>query len=231
MCTTCWRWTPGEQPSTGGGRYRTRGPDRLLAGLLLGLTSPSALGGVPSGLACRLTGSPADGDARPWHSRDPPASSPPPACSFACARTLHAGFPSAFLWVERFRWALAGVIDDTRPMDAMPLSFDTPAEDEIATGALTGAPAGSAGGNLRQLGPLLGPTCGHGIQPGFSLHLSPGTWFSGYFAASLQAPCLPTCPWCSCGTGTCLMPSTLLRVPARRILPAGTAPCCGSSKR
>ncbi|PSC74347.1 P-loop containing nucleoside triphosphate hydrolase [Micractinium conductrix] len=57
---------------------------------------------------------------------------------FACARTLHAGFPSAFLWLERFQWALAGLIDDTRPMDMMPLSFATPAEDEIATSALTG---------------------------------------------------------------------------------------------
>lgn len=57
---------------------------------------------------------------------------------FAYARTLHAGFPAAFLWIERFKWALRGFIDRTRPMDAMPLTLDTPAEDEIAVSALTG---------------------------------------------------------------------------------------------
>ncbi|KAL4419406.1 hypothetical protein ABPG77_003380 [Micractinium sp. CCAP 211/92] len=57
---------------------------------------------------------------------------------FAYARTLHAGFPAAFLWMERFKWALSGFIDPTRPMDAMPLTLDTPAEDEIAVSALTG---------------------------------------------------------------------------------------------
>lgn len=52
--------------------------------------------------------------------------------------TFQAGFPSAFLLLHRLRWALEWLIDDTRPMDAMPLSFATPAEDEIATHALSG---------------------------------------------------------------------------------------------
>lgn len=71
------------------------------------------------------------------HPRPLPAGSYP-SSRFAFARTLHAGFPAAFAWVERFSWALAGLVDDTRPMDAMPLSLDTPAEDEI--GACLGAP-------------------------------------------------------------------------------------------
>lgn len=67
---------------------------------------------------------------------------PPSAhCRFAYARTLHAGFPAAFLWTERFQWALAGLVDETRPMDSMPLSLDTPAEDEIAMSALAGVSA------------------------------------------------------------------------------------------
>lgn len=45
---------------------------------------------------------------------------------FAYARTLDAGFPSACLWMSRFAWALAGFCDSTRPMDALPLSLDTP---------------------------------------------------------------------------------------------------------
>ena len=61
---------------------------------------------------------------------------------FAYARTLHAGFPASFLALERFKWLLAGLVDDTRPMDFMPLSLDTPAEDEIAVSALTGGAAG-----------------------------------------------------------------------------------------
>ena len=132
----------------------------------------------------------------------PPASSPPPACSFACARTLHVGFPSAFLWVERFKWALAGVIDETRPMDAMPLSFDTPAEDEIATSALTGAPACRAGGNL-ELG------WGH-----WGAWLAAGTWLwacnpalaspPAPFTCLSGCPCYPPPPPPSCRHRVCL---------------------------
>lgn len=54
---------------------------------------------------------------------------------------MHAGFPAVFLWLERFQWVLAGFVDLTRPMDAMPLSLDTPAEDEIAMGAVAGVSA------------------------------------------------------------------------------------------
>jgi omega-hydroxy-beta-dihydromenaquinone-9 sulfotransferase len=51
--------------------------------------------------------------------------------------TYQAGFPSAFLFTQKFNWALSWLIDDTRPMDSMALSFTTPAEDEIAVNMLT----------------------------------------------------------------------------------------------
>lgn len=66
-----------------------------------------------------------------------------PAPRFAYARTLHAGFPAAFLWLEAagLKPALSGFVDPTRPMDQMPLSLDTPAEDEIAMSAVAGVSA------------------------------------------------------------------------------------------
>ncbi|KAL6778559.1 hypothetical protein ACKKBF_B15270 [Auxenochlorella protothecoides x Auxenochlorella symbiontica] len=58
---------------------------------------------------------------------------------FACVDTLAAGFPSAFLTLGPALARLAApLLDPTRPMDAMALSFQTPAEDEIAVCALTG---------------------------------------------------------------------------------------------
>jgi hypothetical protein len=57
---------------------------------------------------------------------------------FAYATTFQAGFPSTFMLLQRFSWFLSFFIDETRPMDAMPLSFTTPAEDEIAVNVLTG---------------------------------------------------------------------------------------------
>ena len=57
---------------------------------------------------------------------------------FAYVDTFQAGFPSTFLLLRRFKWALSWLIDDTRPMDNMPLSLGTPAEDEIAVNMLTG---------------------------------------------------------------------------------------------
>ena len=57
---------------------------------------------------------------------------------FAYPTTFMCGFPSYFLWFERFGKALlAGVISKTRPMDNMALSFDTPQEDELATNVLS----------------------------------------------------------------------------------------------
>ena len=49
-----------------------------------------------------------------------------------------AGFPSSFLSMRQVQWLLAPLLDATRPMDAMALSFQLPAEDEIATAGLTG---------------------------------------------------------------------------------------------
>ena len=40
------------------------------------------------------------------------------------------------------QWLLSPVLDATRPMDGMALSFDLPAEDEIATSGLSGERAG-----------------------------------------------------------------------------------------
>lgn len=56
---------------------------------------------------------------------------------FATANTFHCGFPSSFLCLEKFSWLLAPLVDKRRPMDNMPLSFATPAEDEIATNVLS----------------------------------------------------------------------------------------------
>ena len=54
------------------------------------------------------------------------------------ADTLSAGFPSAFLSLGgALRRLAAPLLDSTRPMDAMALSFDTPAEDELAVCALS----------------------------------------------------------------------------------------------
>ena len=51
------------------------------------------------------------------------------------------GFPSSFLSMRRAQWLLAPLLDATRPMDAMAMSFDLPAEDEIATAGLAGVQA------------------------------------------------------------------------------------------
>ena len=45
-----------------------------------------------------------------------------------------AGFPSSFLWFERFKWLLSGMIDAKRPMDDVALSFDTPQELGLGLG-------------------------------------------------------------------------------------------------
>ena len=58
---------------------------------------------------------------------------------FAICNTFCSGFPSCFLWFERFGKVLfSGVMDDHRPMDNVKLHFDLPQEDEIATNALSG---------------------------------------------------------------------------------------------
>lgn len=57
---------------------------------------------------------------------------------FGCT-TFCAGFPSSFLWFEKWGKVLfASVIEKTRPMDSMPLHFDLPQEDEVATNVLSG---------------------------------------------------------------------------------------------
>ena len=56
---------------------------------------------------------------------------------FGYCTTFQAGFPSTFLILERFSWLLSPLMDKTRPMDQMKLSFELPQEDEIATNALT----------------------------------------------------------------------------------------------
>merc|ERR1740139_487726 len=53
-------------------------------------------------------------------------------CSTFCA-----GFPSSFLWFERFKWLLSGMIDAKRPMDNVELSFDSSQEDKIAVNVLS----------------------------------------------------------------------------------------------
>ncbi|KAL6759579.1 P-loop containing nucleoside triphosphate hydrolase protein [Haematococcus lacustris] len=60
--------------------------------------------------------------------------------AFAHATTFQAGFPSAFITLEEVgaRPLLQPLLSKTRPMDAMKLDWDLPAEDEIAVNLLTG---------------------------------------------------------------------------------------------
>ena len=57
---------------------------------------------------------------------------------WAFCDTWLAGFTSACLTLKPLRRLLAGLLDETRPMDAMALSWELPAEDEIATSQLSG---------------------------------------------------------------------------------------------
>lgn len=59
-------------------------------------------------------------------------------CTLLDAGTFQVGFPSTFLSLERFKPALAPMLDPTRPMDNMALDFDLPQEDELATNVLSG---------------------------------------------------------------------------------------------
>jgi len=52
--------------------------------------------------------------------------------NFGYVTTFQAGFPNAFLLLERFTFLFLWLIDSKRPMDNLPLNFSTPAEDEIA---------------------------------------------------------------------------------------------------
>ncbi|KAJ1472985.1 P-loop containing nucleoside triphosphate hydrolase protein [Baffinella frigidus] len=54
------------------------------------------------------------------------------------ASLLAVAFPAAFISLFHFRWMLAGLVDKTRPMDAMPLHLDLPGEDELATTLISG---------------------------------------------------------------------------------------------
>lgn len=57
---------------------------------------------------------------------------------FATCSTFCAGFPSSFLTIESIGKILfRGVMDDHRPMDNVPLGFDLPQEDEIATNVMS----------------------------------------------------------------------------------------------
>lgn len=59
--------------------------------------------------------------------------------NFYTSTTFTVGFPSSFIWFESLGKRLfAGVIEKTRPMDNMPLHFDLPQEDELATNMLSG---------------------------------------------------------------------------------------------
>ena len=57
--------------------------------------------------------------------------------TFGTCSTFCAGFPSSFLWFERFKRLLSGVIDSKRPMDNVELSFDGPQEDELAVNVMS----------------------------------------------------------------------------------------------
>eukprot|EP00049_Salpingoeca_infusionum_P000824 m.42624 g.42624 ORF g.42624 m.42624 type:complete len:373 (-) comp10715_c0_seq1:324-1442(-) len=57
---------------------------------------------------------------------------------FLAPTTLQAGFPAASLLIAPIKFLFRGVIDETRPMDNMALSLDTPQEDELAYNVLSG---------------------------------------------------------------------------------------------
>jgi len=60
--------------------------------------------------------------------------------AFCYASTFDAGFPSSFISLSCscVKWILRPLLSKTRPMDAMPLEWSLPAEDEIATTDLSG---------------------------------------------------------------------------------------------
>jgi hypothetical protein len=58
--------------------------------------------------------------------------------NFFYCTTFCAGFPSAFLWFEEYgKKMFASAMEKTRPMDSMPLHFDLPQEDELATNMMS----------------------------------------------------------------------------------------------
>lgn len=57
---------------------------------------------------------------------------------YAVCTTWMCAFPSSFLVLRPFKRLLAGMLTPTRPMDCMALSWDLPAEDEIASCVLSG---------------------------------------------------------------------------------------------
>ena len=57
---------------------------------------------------------------------------------FYFCNTFQVGFPSSFLCCESFgSKILAPILDETRPMDNMKLTFKIPQEDELATNILS----------------------------------------------------------------------------------------------
>mmetsp|Transcript_3755 Transcript_3755/g.7372 ORF Transcript_3755/g.7372 Transcript_3755/m.7372 type:complete len:508 (-) Transcript_3755:379-1902(-) len=66
--------------------------------------------------------------------------------NFATCSTFCSGFPSSFLWFEGIGKILFGnVMDETRPMDNVKLTFDLPQEDELATNLLVLAEGDNGG--------------------------------------------------------------------------------------
>lgn len=59
---------------------------------------------------------------------------------FRTPNTFEVGWPSSFLTMQRFAscWPLRNILSDTRPMDALPLSWTTAQEDEVAVNVLSG---------------------------------------------------------------------------------------------
>jgi hypothetical protein len=56
---------------------------------------------------------------------------------FLFCNTMQVGFPSTFISMDSLKSTLANIVDKTRPMDNMELSFDGPQEDELATNQLS----------------------------------------------------------------------------------------------
>lgn len=65
---------------------------------------------------------------------------------FGVATTIQVGFPSSFLFTQHYAWIMEPILDKTRPMDKVRLTFQTPQEDELGVN-VSSVPATLAGLN------------------------------------------------------------------------------------
>ncbi|KAG2483954.1 hypothetical protein HYH03_017200 [Edaphochlamys debaryana] len=135
---------------------------------------------------------------------------------FAFADTWAAGFPASFLFLSPCRALLRPLLDPRRPMDAMALSWELPAEDEIAVSQLAGGASpytalvlprrwrGRGRGGLRECvrfgmgaAGAAGAGAGEGTEGGVAAGTGPSPNASSAAPAAPSAPSVPapSDPW------------------------------------